>query len=69
MSLEHSPGREKRGSTHALIPTRKVAERFGVCMRTVERWVQAGILPQPTRINGRNYHTDGVQPQRDTQAA
>jgi predicted site-specific integrase-resolvase len=38
-----------------LLPTRATAARYGVCTKTVERWRKQGVLPEPTRINGRNY--------------
>lgn len=43
-------------------PTRKLAERLGVCTRTIERWEQSGILPEPKRINGRKYWPEGTEP-------
>jgi hypothetical protein len=39
-----------------LLPTRLVAERYSVHLRSVARWVRGGILPPPSAvINGRNY--------------
>ena len=40
-----------------LINKRGVANRYGGCaLRTVQRWVQAGVLPPPDMvINGRGY--------------
>jgi len=49
----------------ALDPTRVVAKRHQVCIRTVERWVEAGILPQPMRINGRKFWPAGTVAKRD----
>jgi DNA-binding transcriptional MerR regulator len=43
-------------------PARETAARLGVCTKTVDRWVEAGILPEPTRINGRKYFDAGVEP-------
>jgi len=38
---------------------RKVAERYGCSMRTVERWVKLGRFPKPVRMpNGRDYWAD-----------
>lgn len=38
-----------------LLSTRDTARRFGVSMRSVDRWLAAGLLPKPIRINGRKY--------------
>lgn len=39
-----------------ILPSRVVRERFGgVSDMTLWRWVRKGILPEPQRINGRNY--------------
>ena len=40
--------------------TRTLAERHKVSIRTVERWVEAGILPQPLRIRGRKFWPAGT---------
>ena len=39
----------------SLVPKRKLAEKFGVCMKTIDRWVEAEILEKPIVINGRHY--------------
>jgi hypothetical protein len=49
----------------ALDPTRVVAERHKVCIRTIERWVEAGILPPPLRINGRKFWPAGTVAKAD----
>jgi hypothetical protein len=49
-----------RLSTH-----RKVAERYDVSTKTIDRWVSAGILERPIYIRGRKYHREGVEPRRD----
>ncbi len=39
-----------------LIPARAVRARFGdISTMTLWRWVQRGILPEPVKINDRNY--------------
>ena len=58
MSLEHSPMRE---------PKRRFAERWGVSTRTIDRWVQDGLLEEPEVINGRAYFRTDARP-RDTRA-
>ena len=45
-----------------LEPARKTADRFGVCTKTIDRWVEDGILPAPTRIRGRKYFSADVEP-------
>jgi predicted site-specific integrase-resolvase len=32
-----------------------ICARYGVCSKTVKRWVEAGILPKPDMINNRRY--------------
>jgi predicted site-specific integrase-resolvase len=49
----------------ALDPTRVVAERHRVSIRTVERWTDAGILPPPLRINGRKFWPAGTVAKTD----
>jgi predicted site-specific integrase-resolvase len=51
--------------TRPLNPTRVMAEQHRVSIRTIERWTDAGILPQPERINGRKYWPDGTTPKFD----
>ena len=53
MSLEHSPMRE---------PKRRFAERWGVSTRTIDRWVQDGLLEEPEVINGRAYFRTDARP-------
>jgi len=39
-----------------LIPSRAVAERYGVHLRSVARWMARGVIPPPDQtINGRHY--------------
>jgi DNA-binding transcriptional MerR regulator len=45
-------------SPHALglLPARGVADRYGVSLRTLDRWLKRKIIPPPDRvINGRRY--------------
>jgi predicted site-specific integrase-resolvase len=37
------------------LTSRALAERYGVCSRTLDRWTEAGILPEPMRINKVRY--------------
>jgi predicted site-specific integrase-resolvase len=45
-----------------LKPKRQKAEQCGVSVRTMDRWIAAGIMPQPLKINGRDYFPDDVMP-------
>jgi predicted DNA-binding transcriptional regulator AlpA len=38
-----------------LLPTRLLCERYSVVDKTIDRWVDRGILPKPMRINGMRY--------------
>ncbi len=44
----------------SLDPTRVVAQRHQVSIRTIERWTDDGILPPPMRINGRKFWPAGT---------
>ena len=59
---EQSPTRE---------PKRRFAERWGVSTRTIDRWVQDGLLEEPEVINGRAYFRTDARPRgsRATEAA
>ena len=48
-----------------LKPTRTIAAENKVCVRTIERWVEQGILPEPMRINNRRYWPEGTMPKAD----
>ena len=62
MMSEQSPIRE---------PKRRFAERWGVSTRTIDRWVQDGLLEEPEVINGRAYFRTDARPRgaRATEAA
>lgn len=42
-------------SKDRMLPTRSVCERYNITDRTVNRWLEKGILPTPVRINGLRY--------------
>lgn len=44
---------------------KKYAERRGVSTRTLDRWVEAGIIPPPDVINGRKYIDPDTEPRSD----
>ena len=51
--------------TGAMISTRLMAERWHVSLRTVERWIEVGVLPPPIRVRGRKYWPEGTAPARE----
>jgi hypothetical protein len=48
-----------------LLPHRAFAERHGVFTRTIDRWSEDGVLPEPVRIQKRKYWPANVTPRRD----
>ena len=46
-------------------PWRTYAEKKGVSTKTLDRWVEAGILQPPKIIRGRKYQNRNVEPRRD----
>jgi hypothetical protein len=44
---------------------RKYAERHDVSTRTLDRWVEDGVLPEPKRIRNRKYMDPNTEPRRD----
>src|SRR5918993_202941 len=46
----------------ARISHSRFAKLQGVCTRTIDRWVQEGILEQPIRIKGRKYWDPNTRP-------
>jgi predicted site-specific integrase-resolvase len=52
-------------NVQSVLTTRKLAEQNAVSIRTVERWTDAGILPQPMRINGRKFWPANTKPKLD----
>ena len=47
------------------LTARLVAEKYGVCGETVNRWIKAGILPPPLWINGVRYFDEAELENRD----
>jgi hypothetical protein len=43
----------------------RLAERRGVSVRTLDRWVALGIIPEPEYIRGRKYADPNVKPKLD----
>jgi DNA-binding transcriptional MerR regulator len=47
------------------LQTRSLCERYDVCGRTIDRWVEQGILPPPLIINRRRYWDEAEIEQRE----
>jgi DNA-binding transcriptional MerR regulator len=47
------------------LTARALQERYGVVDRTLDRWVESGILPEPMRINHRRYWDEAEIEARD----
>jgi hypothetical protein len=61
-----SPYGPTSASARRLVPTRGVAERYGVHLRSVARWVARGVIPPPDQtINGRHYWWEETLEQAD----
>ena len=54
----------KRREPHRELAS-KHAERRGVSVKTLDRWVEQGILPPPVRINNRKYFNADAKPRGD----
>ena len=52
-------------SKNRMLPTRLVCARYNITDRTVDRWVETGILPTPVRINGLRYWRQHELERRD----
>ena len=48
-----------------MLPTRLVCERYSIVDRTINRWIDKGILPEPLRINGLRYWRESQLAQRE----
>jgi hypothetical protein len=48
------------------LPTKRVRARYGgKSEKTIERWIELGVLPPPTWINGRRYWRRSVLEQHE----
>jgi len=54
-------------SKDRMLPTRLVCARYNITDRTVDRWLENGILPTPVRINGLRYWREHELEQRERQ--
>jgi predicted DNA-binding transcriptional regulator AlpA len=47
------------------LTSRALQQRYGVVDRTIDRWVQTGILPEPMRINKIRYWDEAEIEERE----
>jgi predicted DNA-binding transcriptional regulator AlpA len=52
-------------SEDRMLPVRLVCKRYSITDRTVDRWLENGILPPPVRINGLRYWRQRELEQRE----
>jgi DNA-binding transcriptional MerR regulator len=48
---------------------RQKAEQLGVSTRTLDRWIETGVITAPAVVNRRKYHDEDSQPRRDSERA
>jgi DNA-binding transcriptional MerR regulator len=51
------------------LPHTKKAQQLGVSTRTLDRWVEMGVIDPPERINGRKFYPENSRPKTDEQTA
>jgi DNA-binding transcriptional MerR regulator len=51
-----------------LVPATPYAQKKGVSPKTLDRWVEQGLLDPPVRINGRKYYRDRAEAQGSARA-
>jgi hypothetical protein len=56
---------EPNDSKDRMLPTRLVCKRYCIVDRTINRWIDKGILPEPLRINGLRYWRESELAQRE----
>lgn len=61
----HSKTAQATKKPNRLLTTRLLAEANSISIRTLERWVEVGILPKPLRVNGRKFWPVGTVPTFD----
>lgn len=44
-----------KDTSERMLPMGQVCRRYGVTDRTIDRWLERGILPEPLRINRYRY--------------
>jgi len=63
------PKKTKTKKVQQREPWRRYAERRGVSTRTLDRWVENGIIPAPEYVRGRKYINPDTEPRQDIDAA
>jgi len=58
-------GKPKAGPWKRKLTARLLCDRYNVCSRTIDRWVQSGLLPKPMTVNRRRYWDEMEVEQRD----
>jgi DNA-binding transcriptional MerR regulator len=58
-------GKPKAGPWKRKLTIRLLCDRYNVCSRTIDRWVQSGLLPKPMTVNRRRYWDEMEIEQRD----
>jgi hypothetical protein len=56
---------EKRKRSKQRAPWRRLAEKYGVSTKTLDRWAARGIIDPPERINKRKYGNLDAEPRLD----
>jgi hypothetical protein len=56
---------EKRKRSKRRAPWRRLAEKYGVSTKTLDRWAARGIIDPPERINKRKYGDLDAEPRAD----
>lgn len=51
------------------LPHGRKAEQLGVSTRTLDRWIEDGVIAPPDYVNGRKYHDEDSRPRRDSERA
>ena len=53
---------DKERPAGLLVSARRLAERYERSTRTIDRWVEVGVLPPPIYIRGRKFWPEGTEP-------
>jgi hypothetical protein len=63
MTVLDQPTSENSGKRRESWPAK--AKRFGVTLRTLDRWVEKGLISPPEYIRGRKYGDPDEEPRLD----
>jgi hypothetical protein len=53
--LASAPAPDPHVPTTGLISAVRLAEELGISLRTISNWVDANVLPRPTKIRNRRF--------------